>query len=193
MSKLEVVALLNDLIKTCENGELGFRYCAKHVRTPELAKVLVSLGNNCHQGACELQEYLLTLGSHTSSQTFSERRTSAALQRAWLSIRRLFSGNVNLALLQECKRGEDQAVCCYRKALLKPLPTPVRELVERQYRGAKLNNSRIRDLLVLEQVIWPASYFYHRTSSGVPYDPAWNLAVVNAKTKSGTPWNSIRR
>lgn len=159
MNQHEVVSLLNDLIETCKHGENCFRASANHVQSSELSMILVFLGDNCQQRARELENYVVQLGGHP----FKSRRTSAALQRAWLSVRSLFSRNANFAMLKECKRREDKAVSHYRKALEKSLPEPLRAMVERQYLGAKCNNNRIRDLLVLDQVIWPTSYRHPST------------------------------
>jgi uncharacterized protein (TIGR02284 family) len=151
MNNHETTALLNSLIKTCRNGEFGFRSGARRVRSRQLATLLVFLSDNCQQAARELREHVVQLGGRPGSG----RSVSGALHRAWLSVRSVFSANVDLAILRECKRGEDAAVAHYRRALEQPVPEALRALLERHYLGAKRNNERIGDLLVLEQVVRP--------------------------------------
>ncbi len=148
MKTQEITRLLKRLIQICDHGELGFYYSAQHVKSKELSLILVSLADNCRQCRCALQKLL---GGAVSPRS----RASSALHRAKLTLRIIFTENVDRAILRECARMEEKIVSEYRAAMQKLLPIPVRELLERQYRGAKCNASRIHDLLVLQQVIGP--------------------------------------
>ncbi len=50
----------------------------------------------------------------------------------------------DLAMLEECERGEDTAVARYRKALKENLPPAIRSVVERQAQGAQRNHDQIK-------------------------------------------------
>jgi hypothetical protein len=52
----------------------------------------------------------------------------------------------DLAILEECERGEDVAKAKYRKALEEALPDDIRAVVQRQYDGVIRNHDQIRDL-----------------------------------------------
>jgi hypothetical protein len=88
----------------------------------------------------------------------ADRSPSVLLRRAGLGIRRLLSGNDDLAVLKACQRAEQTAVLSYRQALEKSLPGPVQALLERHYRGVRLNCIRIRDLRVMHQAIGQTDY-----------------------------------
>jgi len=50
------------------------------------------------------------------------------------------------AVLTECERGEDVETRVYEEALAEDLPGDVKELVQHQYQGVKVNHNRIRSL-----------------------------------------------
>jgi uncharacterized protein (TIGR02284 family) len=50
------------------------------------------------------------------------------------------------AILAECERGEDAAVQAFEKATRSDLPSPVRDIVSRQYNGIKSAHDRIKNL-----------------------------------------------
>jgi uncharacterized protein (TIGR02284 family) len=52
----------------------------------------------------------------------------------------------DLAVLEECERGEDVALKAYSQALEESLPADVRLMVESQYIGARNNHERVRAL-----------------------------------------------
>ena len=52
----------------------------------------------------------------------------------------------DLAILEECERGEDVAKARYGKALEETLPEDNRVVVQRQYDGVMRNHDQIRDL-----------------------------------------------
>ena len=56
------------------------------------------------------------------------------------------SPRTDLAILEECERGEDVAKAHYSKALEAALPEDVRQVVRRQYDGVIRNHDQIRDL-----------------------------------------------
>jgi len=56
------------------------------------------------------------------------------------------SGRPDLAILEECERGEDVAKARYRKALEGTLPENILIVMQRQYEGVVRNHDQIRDL-----------------------------------------------
>ena len=52
----------------------------------------------------------------------------------------------DLAILEECERGEDVAKARYKKALDAELPNDIRAIVQLQYNGVVQNHDQIRDL-----------------------------------------------
>lgn len=139
MDEDDLIDTLNDLIETCKDGEYGFRSCAENVDSRELATLFERRAEDCREAARELQEHVVTLGGDPDTSG----SVSGALHRGWVAVRSTLSTYDDLAVLKECERGEDVAVTNYRKALEKPLPEPVRSLVERQYQGAKRNYEQV--------------------------------------------------
>lgn len=142
MDNKEVISTLNDLIETCKDGEYGFRSCAEHADSSDLVTVLTRRAEDCVQAARELQEYVVQLGGEPDKGGSA----AGALRRGWIGLRSALSTYDDLAVLKECERGEDMAVARYRAAREKPLPEPVRSVVERQFQGAKRNYDQIRGL-----------------------------------------------
>lgn len=142
MNNEEVISTLNDLIETCKDGEYGFRSCADHAESIELKTLFAKRAEECAQAARELQEQVVQFGGEPDTRGSA----SGALHRGWVAIRSSLTSYDDLAVLKECERGEDIAVASYRDALQKPLPEPVRSLIDRQYQGAQRNHDQVRQL-----------------------------------------------
>lgn len=142
MTNDEVIETLNDLIETCKDGEYGFRACAEHVESASIATLLTRRAEDCADGARELQAQVTQFGGKPDTGGSA----TGAMHRGWVAVRGTLEGYDDLAMLEECERGEDAALASYRSALKEPLPEPVRSVVERQYQGVKRNHDQIRDL-----------------------------------------------
>ena len=70
---------------------------------------------------------------------------AGAVHRGWMNLKAAASGRTDLAILEECERGEDVAKARYRKAL-KDVPEDIRMVVQRQYDGVVRNHDQIRTL-----------------------------------------------
>lgn len=136
------IGVLNDLIETCKDGEHGFRACAEHTERPEFRAVLLRRADECAAAARELQTHVLELGGRPDEHGSA----TGALHRGWVAVRGSLAGYTDLAMLQECERGEDTAVKRYRQALEQNLPPVVRLVVQRQYDGALRNHDHIRSM-----------------------------------------------
>ena len=137
-----ITSILNDLVETSKDGEQGFRTAAEDTKTAELREVFSRRADNCAKGAAELQQVISRLGGHPQ-----ERGSIAgAVHRGWVNLKAAATGRSDLAILEECERGEDVAKARYRKALEAKLPEEIRSIVQRQYDGVQRNHDQIRDL-----------------------------------------------
>ena len=68
------------------------------------------------------------------------------MHRGWVSMRDAVAGTSDQAILDECERGEDSALGCYRKALKQDLPPAVRTVVEKQMAGVQANHDEVKRL-----------------------------------------------
>ena len=142
MDNKDTISVLNDLIETCKDGEKGFQECAEDLSRADLKSTMTQRAQDCAKGASELQQLVRSLGGDPETST----SVSADLHRRWIDLKSMVTGKDDLAILNECERGEDVALKSYRKALEKDLPMDVRSVVERQYLGVQRNHDQVRAL-----------------------------------------------
>ncbi len=142
MENDKVISTLNDLIKTCKNGERGFLTSAEDVSDPELKAILNDRARACAEGARELQEQVKRLGGDPENSG----SIAGALHRGWENVKARITGKDEKAILEEVERGEAIAVKIYRKALDSDLPPDVRDIVERQFQGVEQNYNLVHKL-----------------------------------------------
>lgn len=140
MTNADVIDVLNDLIENCRDGEYGFKACAEHTQSTELRELFQSRSRECNGAALELQTLVTQLGGTPESSGSA----SGAVHRGWVAVKGTLSGYSDLAMLEECERGEDVAKARYKKALEEDLPASVQMVVTRQYDGAVRNHDQIR-------------------------------------------------
>lgn len=138
----DVVDTLNELLESCRDGEYGFTTAAEHARTADLKALLLRHAGECQAAGFELQALIRQLGGEADRGG----SVAGALHRGWVSVRGTLGGYSDLAMLDECERGEDAAVASYRKALRTTLPVTVRSVVERQAQGAQRNHDEVKAL-----------------------------------------------
>ncbi len=136
----DVIDTLNDLLETSRDGEYGFNTSAEHAKSAELKTMLMRHAGECREAGLELQALIRQLGGKADDGG----TVTGALHRGWVSVRGTLTGYTDLAMLEECERGEDAAVASYRKALKQNLPASVRTVVERQAQGAQRNHDQVK-------------------------------------------------
>src|SRR6185369_11322933 len=118
----------------------GFRASAEQVKSRTLRANLLARSSECATAADQLRAHVLQLGGKPEDGGSA----AGAMHRGWVAVKAKLSTYDDLAVLEECERGEDVALRNYREALENELPTPIRNLVERQYEGAKRNHNEVR-------------------------------------------------
>lgn len=142
MQNDDVIDVLNDLIENCRDGEYGFRACAEQTQSSELRDLFQVRARECDSAALELQSLVSQLGGKPETGG----TVSGAVHRGWVAVKGTLAGYTDLAVLEECERGEDVAKARYQKALNEDLPAAVRMVVERQYQGVLRNHDQVRAL-----------------------------------------------
>ena len=135
-------SMLNDLIETSKDGENGFRSAAEDAKSAELKATFLRRAEDCAKGASELQQLVSRMGGKPEQGG----SVAGAMHRGWMDLKAKVAHRDDLAILEECERGEDVAKAKYRKALDAPLPDDVRAVVQRQYDGVVSNHDAVRDL-----------------------------------------------
>lgn len=138
----DTIDTLNDLIETCKDGEHGFRDAAQNAVSPDLQQTFRKRAEECREGAVELQALVVQLGGKAEDSG----TVAGAAHRGWMAVKGTLAGYTDLAILEECERGEDVAMKNYREALDAGLPTECQAIVERQYEGVKRNHAQVRAL-----------------------------------------------
>ena len=135
-------SMLNDLIETSKDGENGFRSAAEDAKSAELKATFLRRAEDCAKGASELQQLVSRIGGNPEQGG----SVAGAMHRGWMDLKAKVTHRDDLAILEECERGEDVAKAKYRKALDASLPDDVRAVVQRQYDGVVSNHDAVRDL-----------------------------------------------
>jgi uncharacterized protein (TIGR02284 family) len=137
-----IASVLNDLVETSKDGEKGFRTAAEDTSNAELKAIFMRRSEDCAKGASELQQMVARFGGKPEQGG----SVAGALHRGWVDLKSKVTGRDDLAILEECERGEDVAKAKYRKALEEALPDDIRAVVQRQYDGVIRNHDQVRDL-----------------------------------------------
>ena len=138
----DVVDALQDLVECCKDGAYGFRECAEQAKDAQLKSMLLQRADDCRRGAEELNQQIRQCGG----QAQESGSAMGALHRGWVSVRSALTAYDDKAVLEECERGEDNALARYRKALQQPLPPQVKQVVERQYQQVQRNHDQVKML-----------------------------------------------
>jgi uncharacterized protein (TIGR02284 family) len=133
---------LNELIEASKDGERDFALAAKETRAPELTGFFNEREQDHRAAAAELQDQVRLLGDMKEQ----DGSMKAAARRGWTRIRSALSFRGNMAILDECERGEDYIRACYTEALELEWPRPVDAIVERQFRSIVESHYRVMDL-----------------------------------------------
>lgn len=138
----DVIDVLDDLAECCKDGEFGFRACAEQADSADLKTMFMECADRCRQSAQELYEQINSLGG-TPDEGGS---TAGALHRGWVAVKASLTSYDDKAVLEECERGEDNALARYRKAMEHPLPANIQQMVNRQLDGVQRNHDHIKRL-----------------------------------------------
>ena len=138
------ISVLNGLIETCKDGQVGFQTAAEGVKSAILKTLFSEFSLQRAQFAGVLQQEVNRMGG--SPETSGS--VSASLHRGWINIKSAVTGKDESAIVAECERGEDSARDAYQKALKEHLPVDVRSIVESQFLEVKQAHDQVRSLEV---------------------------------------------
>jgi uncharacterized protein (TIGR02284 family) len=138
----DVIDVLKDLVECSRDGEYGFRECAQQAKRADLRSMFLRHADECRSAAQQLNDLVRQCGG-TPEEGGS---TMGALHRGWVAVKSKLTTYDDKAVLAEAERGEDNARARFRKALEKPLPPHIRQVVERMDEGVQRNHDEIRQL-----------------------------------------------
>ena len=143
MNEKEIASVINNLIETLKDGEKGFKEAADGVKDPELKSFFTQYSAQRHRFASELQTELRSVAG---AEPETGGSAAGAMHRGWMDLKSAISGKDEGAILAECERGEDSAVKEFKEPIDKPLSSPLRDVVFRQYTDIKRAHDRIKEL-----------------------------------------------
>jgi uncharacterized protein (TIGR02284 family) len=139
----ETLSIVNRLIETLKDGQEGFREASEAVQDHQLKSLFSEYSLQRSKFAGELQNYAIGLGEPDPENTSS---TAGAMHRAWINLKSAISSRDDHSILSECERGEDSAVAEYKRAMEGNLPSPLADIVSRQYTDVKAAHDHVRSL-----------------------------------------------
>ena len=140
MPNQKLIALLNNLIETCKDGEKGFREASEAITIGYYQILFQEYARHRAQFASALQAEVRKLGSDPDRKG----SVTGTLHRGWMNLRSAINMRDNDSILVECERGENAALKNYEHALKAQLPDDVRALIQIQYNKIEQTLKRIR-------------------------------------------------
>ncbi|MES2978914.1 MAG: PA2169 family four-helix-bundle protein [Pseudomonadota bacterium] len=133
--------VLRVLAQACQTASDRFRVCAEVADSADVKALLTRRGLEYLAAANELQAHQQRLEAMPGGISTDE--TGAVV--GWAPPGGL-TGFSELALIEECERGEDTVLEAFADALALPLEPAVKEVTERQRLEAKNGHSQVRTL-----------------------------------------------
>jgi uncharacterized protein (TIGR02284 family) len=142
LTNRKAIAVLNELVATCKDGENGYRSAAIEAESKEIKALCDAHLQQRAQFAAELLDEIHRL------DVAAERKGTlvARIHRGWINMKAVLTGRDTGSIIKECERGEHAATRDYEQALKKPLPPATLAVVEKQYAKIKEAYDRIQAL-----------------------------------------------
>ena len=142
MQNDNAISVLNNLIETCKDGELGFKTAADGLKNPEVKAAFLDYSRERAAMARELQAEVRRLGGDPEKSG----SMSGSMHRGWVDIKSAVTGRDDHSILAEAERGEDVAKGAYEKALTETLPGTAQTVVQQQAAKVRQAHDHVRDL-----------------------------------------------
>ncbi|WP_080238749.1 ferritin-like domain-containing protein [Spirosoma rigui] len=125
----EVLDQLNKLLTRNHEAERGYKEASENAKDAELKSLFMAQSRQRGEFAMELDREVRTLGGEPDGGT----SIASDLHRAWINIKSTFASDDDKATVQECQRGDQEALDNYNSVLQETdLVASTRELLLRQ-------------------------------------------------------------
>jgi uncharacterized protein (TIGR02284 family) len=148
MQNDKAISVLNNLIETVKDGELGFKTAAEGLKSVDTKSKFVEFSRQRSEMVRELQNEVRRLGGDPEKSG----SVSGSLHRGWLDIKSVITGKDDHAIVAEAERGEDVAKSAFESALKETLPGTAQTLVQQQAAKVRQAHDFVRDLRDREKV-----------------------------------------
>jgi uncharacterized protein (TIGR02284 family) len=142
----EILDQLSKLLTRNHDAEKGYQEAAENVKDNELKSLFLTQSRQRSEFAQEIDREVRALGGEPDNGT----SLAADLHRAWINIKSTFSSNDDKATVQECHRGDQEALENYNTVLQETdLAASTRELLLRQKQSIETANSSMARLALV--------------------------------------------
>ena len=138
----DVTTVINDLIETLKDGELGFRAAAEDVTRNDLKQLFQKYSRQRAEFSRTLQQQVQRSGEEAEDSG----SVAGSLHRGWMGLKSSMSSRDDIAILEECERGEDSVLKAYSDALASEDLGQARSLVQDQHKEIRAAHDHIRSL-----------------------------------------------
>ena len=142
----EILDQLNKLLTRNHDAEKGYQVAADSVKDNELKTLFLAQSRQRGEFAQEIEREIRALGGEPDNGT----SLASDLHRAWINIKSTISSNDDKATVQECHRGDQEAVDNYNAVLQETdLVASTRELLLRQKQSIDTANASMARLALV--------------------------------------------
>lgn len=136
-------ALLNELVQTLKDGEVGYATALTDVEDHDLKEVFKKYAAQRDGYLTEIEDQMHKLNLKAEEDT----SITGTVHRAFINIKAAITRKDRESILNECERGEDYAVKAYQTALkAENLPGQLQSIIEKQYQGVREAHDEIKRL-----------------------------------------------
>ncbi|MEO8259261.1 MAG: PA2169 family four-helix-bundle protein [Acidobacteriota bacterium] len=148
MQNDNAISVLNNLIETCKDGELGFKTAAAGLTSADIKATFLEYSRQRGDMARALHAEVRQLGGDPEKSG----SVGGSLHRGWFDIKSAITGKDDYAIAAEAERGEDVAKAAYEGALKETLPGTAQALVQRQAAQVRQAHDAVRGIRDREKV-----------------------------------------
>ncbi len=136
-------ALLNELVETLKDGQKGYSDAMTDVKDANLKETFKKYAAQRAEYITEIEDQMFKLNLKPEEGS----SVTGTIHRAWIDLKSALTSQDNVAVLNECERGEDYATKAYQTALkAEDLPSNLKSVIEKQYQGVQAAHSDIKSL-----------------------------------------------
>ncbi|MFD2936965.1 ferritin-like domain-containing protein [Spirosoma flavum] len=142
----EILDQLSKLLTLSHDAEKGYQEASENVKDNELKSLFLTQSRQRAEFATSLDREIRTLGGEPDNGT----SLAADLHRAWINIKSTFASDDDKATVQECHRGDQEALNTYNEVLQETdLVASTRELLLQQKQSIDSANSTMARLALV--------------------------------------------
>lgn len=142
----EILDQLNRLLTLSHDAEKGYKEAAENVKDNELKSLFLTQSRQRAEFSIALDREIRTMGGEADNGT----SLAADLHRAWINIKSTFASDDDKATVEECHRGDQEALDTYNSVLQETdLAASTRELLLQQKQSIDSANSTMARLALV--------------------------------------------